>query len=1317
MDTGAQCCLMNRSVYDSLKYKPKLHHRNAALQTVNGEPLHLDGCVELPFEISGIKMSQTFFIVRNMNRKIILGHDWLQKHGVRLYYDLGCIKVNETYVPLQQDIHISSIVRTHAKTKVKPQTAVICKCKVRNSPDLPISETYQISPTDTGFLGHEPGLMVTNSVAKMSGNRFIPVLLVNSTNKTYTVKKGCPIAKVELVQGQTISLVDQCKKTSDTCQASEHFKDTDVPEEYRSDVINLLKANSDLFAQKDSELSHTDTVKMKIDTGEHPPIKLRPYRTPLNNRKVIDDAIDEMLDAKIIERSKSPWSFPVVIVDKKDGSKRFCVDFRALNKITKSNSYPLPVIDDILAQLGQAKYFTSLDLKSGYWQVLMYDSDKEKTAFACHRGLFQFNVMPFGLTTAPAIFQELMSRVLEGLDKFTVAYLDDILIFSSTLEEHLAHIQSVFDKLREHGLRLKLKKCSFLKSETNYLGFVINEQGIKPEARKVNVIKALAPPTTVREVRSLVGMCSYYRRFIPHFSEIAEPIIALTRKYAKFKWDNKCQKAFETLKDKLSEFPVLGYPDPNRKYILYTDASHDCIGACLTQPCDDVLGSDPCERNERPIYYLSHKLSDTQTRWSTIEKEAFAIHFALQKLDHYLHNAEFVIKTDHKPLKYLLDSPIQNKKIQLWALGISGYNCRIEYIKGTDNSCADLLSRIPESAGLTQETDTYEPDINDKAYQINALNSNRFDPREFASCKLPPSDSAIKPTLGAEVDMATEQSKDALVMELIIGLQQDKLSKSVQKRHIVMDNVLYYISNADSDPVLRLYIPEHLQDSVIKQYHDWNGHMGLDKTYDTMKQKYYWPNMYKDIYTYVGRCVTCQARSLQKVKAPLQETDIPPYAFAKIGLDVSGPYPTSLSGNKYIVGFVDWYSGYPEAFAVPDKSADTIAHLIIEEIFPRYGAPLEIVSDNGSENVNKKVKETLEALNIHHVKTSLYHPASNSKVERFHRVLHDVLAKKLKDNVTSWDQFLNQALAAIRFNVSESSKFSPFFLLYNRDVVLPLDHLLKPRRKYVGEDAHQIALEQQHKSFVLVHKHLKRARKRQKKYADRKAKDIKFEVGDPVYYSIPKKSKLNLGWRPYYRIIEKTSPVTFKIKHQLNGSVLSCHADNIRKANVDKWEIPEPSESRLPRNTTYVVPPGTDSSNSDSSDDDVPLAKLAQRYRHQRDDSDNEDPIPRMELAKHGRRKEKWYEEESEQYSDSASSVNSMLTDNQDITDQSEIMNCEENQCNSQSEHSDIDLSVEQASVVPYHSTKAIQENKPLDTTCNLLTAIVSLLEASKAKQ
>ena len=226
--------------------------------------------------------------------------------------------------------------------------------------------------------------------------------------------------------------------------------------------------------------------------------------------------------------------------------------------------------------------------------------------------------------------------------------------------------------------------------------------------------------------------------------------------------------------------------------------------------------------------------------------------------------------------------------------------------------------------------------------------------------------------------------------------------------------------------------------------------MAIDKTFEAIKQKYYWANLYKELYDYVSKCITCQARSMRKIKPPVQETGIPPYPFARIGLDLSGPYPTSLAGNKYIVAFIYLYSGYPEAFPVPDKSADNIVHLLIEEIFSRHGAVLEIVTDNGTENVNRKMRETLQELNINHVTTSYYHPQGNAKIERFHRTLHDVLSKKLKDDVKTWDIYLNQTLAAIRFNINESTNFSPFYLLYNRDVVLPLDNILKPRRKRFG---------------------------------------------------------------------------------------------------------------------------------------------------------------------------------------------------------------------------------------------------------------------------
>ena len=465
---------------------------------------------------------------------------------------------------------------------------------------------------------------------------------------------------------------------------------------------------------------------------------------------------------------------------------------------------------------------------------------------------------------------------------------------------------------------------------------------------------------------------------------------------------------------------------------------------------------------------------------------------------------------------------MQNKKIQLWALSMSGYNCSIEYIAGTTNTCADLLSRHPDNikkiAELTDKhdsgdvTDEKELDVNENLFQINVLDSNQFEPRTFASCEVPNEESFEKcdcsDFIKVGLDIKLEQTKDEEISEIRSMITNGKENKIVQRHYLLVDNLVYYISNVDDDPCLRLYVPKHLRSSVILQYHDQNGHMGIQKTFDSIRQKYYWPNLFKEINGYVSNCITCITRSMHKIKPPLQETDIPPYSMAKLSLDLSGPYPTTLSGNKYIIAFVDWYSGWPEALPVPDKTAETVADLIIEQIFPRFGCPLQIVSDNGTENVNKVVRETLAKLKIDHVLRSVYHPQSNAKVERFHITLHDILTKMVAGDQQAWDLCLNQTLAAIRFNVSESSKFSPFYLLYNRDVVLPVDNLLKPRRKYLSEDFHQMALQEQHKSFVHVRNHLEKAKKRQAKYANKGSKTVEFQVGDTVYNKKQRDGKL-----------------------------------------------------------------------------------------------------------------------------------------------------------------------------------------------------------------
>ena len=864
VDTGAEVSLISESMYSRLRKPPKLKVVNQELQGAGGHSLSVKGVITLTFRLGKREYEQNCYVVRDASRNMILGCDFLKKNQARIYFDLEKLRLNGQYVDLDQDIHIAqlrlngecidldqdihiaSVVRLTNDVKLPPQTGITVYGRTKKNTYYQKGQMCEFKQDNKTCVTDEPGMIMANSISELDEKGRCKFMMINSTNKTYNLKRGSVMGTLTSVNPKDVNALGEVlKEQTKELPRRVDFSETKVPEEHRVRLVNLLEKNTDVFAAHETDFGRTDTVKMKIDTQGSPPIKQRSYRTPISQFPVIDEAVDQMLKNGIIERSQSPWASPIVLVRKKDGSTRLCVDYRKLNQGTKPLAYPLPVIDDLLGVLGKAVYFSSLDLISGYWQICMEEEDKEKTAFCTsHRGLYQFKVMPFGLMNAPGVFSQLISQVLEGCEQFSTAYIDDILCFSETLEDHMKHLQIIFDRLRKHGLKLKLKKCTFLQPETSYLGYRVTSWGIQPEMDKVEAIRKLNPPTTKKEIRSFIGSCSYYRKFLPNFSGIARPLIDLTKKNTRFKWTEEHQEAFDFLKESLTAIPFLSYPDMTKDFTLYTDASDTCIGACLTQ-IDE-------EDEEVPVYFVSHKLSDTQTRWSTIEKEAYAIFYAVTKLNYILYGAHFTIKTDHQPLIYLLNAPSNNKKIQNWMLQLSAYNCRIEHIKGTDNAMADMLSRAPEASQQKQdredhsrkETAEVTSDVPDQTYNIGTLDSGKFVPKQYAHYQ-PQKQPEEIPRIDEGIDIVEEQKKDPQINKILEELKTTK--GKAPNRYIRHEDAVYYLSHPHGDATLRLYVPEQLRPNLIKAYHDENGHFGVDKCYHSLARSYFWPNMFRDL--------------------------------------------------------------------------------------------------------------------------------------------------------------------------------------------------------------------------------------------------------------------------------------------------------------------------------------------------------------------------------------------------------------------------------------------------------------------------------------
>ena len=502
-----------------------------------------------------------------------------------------------------------------------------------------------------------------------------------------------------------------------------------------------------------------------------------------------------MLAQGIVEPSNSGWASPVVLIPKKDGSHRFCVDYRRLNAVTENDAYPLPTIQEILDSLSGATVFTNLDLNSGYWQVAMDPLSVPMTAFATPAGLYHFKVMPFGLKNAPASFQRLMEMVLGELrGQICFVYLDDIIVYSSSTRKHLQDLQQVFDKLRLAGLTLNLKKFRFCQTNIQFLGHIVTPQGIQPDPDKITAVMHFPTPTTLKEVQRFLGMAGWYHRFVPGFSQVAEPLNTLKKKGVRFLWTEACQKAFDTLKNFLTTPPILGHPNFQLHFVVYTDASDTGLGAVLTQQTG--VGTDEV------LAYASRTLISAERNYTTTERECLAIVWALDKWQYYLEARLFTVVTDHVALKWMLTSNKTNSRLIRWALRLQKFHFVLEYRKGRLNSVPDALSRISTPLEVPPTCNTFQASLGK------------------SPCKKGKSD-PVFPLDDEQIWKA--QQADSTIMEIHQSLSEEGENSKFQDKFCVLEDKMY-LRTVDLDlpncTHYRLYVPLSLAYEVIQAYHD-----------------------------------------------------------------------------------------------------------------------------------------------------------------------------------------------------------------------------------------------------------------------------------------------------------------------------------------------------------------------------------------------------------------------------------------------------------------------------------------------------------------
>lgn len=872
--------------------------------------------------------------------------------------------------------------------------------------------------------------------------------------------------------------------------------------EERTNLELLCAQYADVFYLEGEPLTFTNKIKHSIKTTDEVPVYTKSYRYPYVHRQEVQEQIGKMLEQGIIRPSNSAWSSPIWVVAKKADASgkakwRIVVDFRKLNEKTVDDKYPIPNIADVLDKLGNCQYFTTLDLASGFYQVEMNPEDIPKTAFNVEHGHFEFLRMPMGLKNSPSTFQRVMDNVLRELQNtICLVYLDDIIVFSTSLQEHIINLEKVFKKLRESNFKIQMDKSEFLKLETAYLGHVISKDGIKPNPDKISAIKNYPLPNTRTEIKRFLGLLGYYRKFIPDFAKITKPLTQCLKKGSKIVQDQNYIQCFEKCKTLLVNDPILQYPDFSKEFILTTDASNLAIGAVLSQ---GPIGSD------KPIAYASRTLNSSEINYSTIEKELLAIVWATKYFRPYLFGRKFKIMTDHRPLQWVMNMKEPNSRLTRWRLRLSEYDYTVIYKPGKINSNADALSRIEihneESSSIVvntsdksdsertrsidSRTDSIHSDLESPILEVPITDDplNRFSRQivfnVVGNIKIKPHithpfETYTKTCIQISKSNLEQDVIDAIKEYVTPGIKTGILINSSIEMYKIIPVIQRYFKNSAMNLVLSKLEVEDVKDylkqqEIIKNYHEGKtNHRGINECYLALSKHYFWPKMKDQISKFINECLICgQAKYDRNPVRPRYQIVPPPTKpFEVVHLDLF-----SVDSNKYLT-IIDAFSKYAQAYSLRDATAVSVIQALLK-FSSHHGMALKYITDNGPEFTNQLFSEFTKLHKIQHHRTCPNTPNENGMIERFHNTLLEHLRiLKLEHRNESVCNLMPYAVMAYNSSIHSFTKCRPIDVITGHlDPRDPLDmdttqHLLqeyivnhRKRMLKVYEIIHETALQ------------------------------------------------------------------------------------------------------------------------------------------------------------------------------------------------------------------------------------------------------------------